>query len=277
MTALLRSELLKVRTIRTHLWLTLATVALVVIASISVSASSGAIKSASDDRSVAQIAAIALVFSLIAGIIVMAGEVTHGTVTQSLLATPVRERLVLAKVGIAALIALGLALLAELLVLAITVPGASLHFHNARAVFLGILIAAPLAAALGVGLGAVVRSQGSGVAFSLVWLLIGEHIVLLIDESASRYSPGRAFAALASGTRSGGHEVLGMGGGAAASLVWTALFLVVGLFVFLGREHLFDPIRQARLDRLWPLTSSSFTVRGSTTSRTSPSGSLGTS
>ena len=235
MTSLLRSELLKARTVRTHLWLALATVALVVIASVSVSASSGAIKSAADDRAVAQIAAIALVFSLIVGIIVMAGEVTHGTVTQTLLATPVRERVVLAKAGVAALIAIGLVLLAELLVLAITVPGASLDFHNARIVFLGILVAAPLVAALGVGLGGVVKSQGSGIAVGLVWLLIGEHIVVLIDESAARYSPARAFAALASGERSG-HALLGMGAGAAASVVWTLVFVSLGLLVFLGRD-----------------------------------------
>jgi ABC-2 type transport system permease protein len=234
-TALLRSELLKVRTIRTHLWLAVATGGLVVIASVSVSASSAVIKSASDDRAVAQIAAIALVFSLIVGIIVMAGETTHGTVTQTLVATPVRERVVLAKAGVAALMAFGLALLAEVLVLAITVPGASLHFHNARLVFLGILLGAPLVGALGVGLGAVVRSQGSGIAFSLVWLLIGEHIVLLIDESVSRYSPARAFASLASGQRAS-HELLGMGAGAAASVLWTAVFLSFGLLVFLGRD-----------------------------------------
>jgi ABC-2 type transport system permease protein len=235
MTALLRSELLKAQTVRTHLWLALATAALVVIASISVSASTGAIKSAADDRAVAQIAAIALVFSLIVGIIVMAGELTHGTVTQTLLATPVRERVLLAKAAVAALIAVGLALLAELLVLAITVPGASLDVHNARLVFLGILVAAPLVAVLGVGLGGVVKSQGSGIAASLVWLLIGEHIVLLIDESASRYSPARAFAALASGERSG-HALLGMGAGAAASVVWTLVFVSLGLLVFLGRD-----------------------------------------
>jgi ABC-2 type transport system permease protein len=235
MTALLRSELLKARTVRTHLWLALATAALVVIASISVSASTGAINSATDDRAVAQIAAIALVFCLIVGIIVMAGELTHGTVTQTLLATPVRERVVLAKAVVAALIAVGLALLAELLVLTITVPGASLDVHNARLVFLGILVAAPLVAVLGVGLGGIVRSQGSGIAASLVWLLIGEHVVLLIDESASRYSPARAFAALASGERSG-HVLLGMGAGAAASVVWTLVFASLGLLVFLGRD-----------------------------------------
>jgi ABC-2 type transport system permease protein len=234
-TALLDSELLKVRTIRTHLWLALAMVGLVVIASISVAASNAEINSASDDRAVAQIAAIALVFALIVGIVVMAGEVSHGTITQSLLATPVRERLVLAKVSVAALLGLTLAVLAEVLVLLITVPGASLHFHNARLVFLGILLAAPLVGALGVGLGAVVKSQGSGIAMSLVWLLIGEHIVLLVDESASKYSPARAFAALASGERTG-HALLGMGAGAAVSVVWTVLFVCLGLFVFLGRD-----------------------------------------
>jgi ABC-2 type transport system permease protein len=235
MSALLSSELVKVRTVRTHLWLALASIVLVVIACISVSASTGSIGSAADDRSVAQIAAIALVFSLIAGVIVMAGEFTHGTVTQTVLATPVRERVVLAKAVVAALIGIGLALLAELLVLAITVPGASLDFHNARLVFLGILIAAPLAGVVGVGLGAVVKSQGSGIAISLVWLLIGEHIVLLISESASRYSPGRAFAALASGERTG-QVLLGMSAGAAASVAWAVAFVAFGLLVFLGRD-----------------------------------------
>src|SRR2546422_3623497 len=163
MTALVRSELLKLRTVRTFLWITLASVALVVIASISVSASSGTIQSAADDRSVARIAAVALIFALIGGIVVMAGESTHGTITQTLLVIPVRERVVLAKVVVAALIALALAVLAELLVLVITVPGASLNFHNTRLVFLGVLIAAPLAGALGVGLGGVVKSQGSGI------------------------------------------------------------------------------------------------------------------
>lgn len=235
MSALLHAELLKVRTVRTYLWLALASVGLVLIASISVSATTGSIGTAADDRSVAQIAAIAVVFSLIGGIIVMAGEFTHGTITQTLLATPVRERVVLAKVVVASLIAIGFALVAELLVLAITVPGASLDFHNARLVFLGILIAAPLAGALGVGLGGVVKSQGSGIAVSLVWLLIGEHIILLISESASRYSPGRAFAALASGERSG-HALLGMGAGSVASIAWALAFVSLGLLVFAGRD-----------------------------------------
>jgi ABC-type transport system involved in multi-copper enzyme maturation permease subunit len=232
--ALLSSELLKIRTVRTFLWLALGSSAVIAISSISVVASSGQIESAADDRSVARIAAIALVFSLISGIVVMAGEITHGTITQALLVTPARERVVFAKVLIAALASVALAVLAEILVLAITVPGASLDVHNSRRVLLGVLIGAPLAGALGVGFGAIVRSQGSGIGISLVWLLIGENVVTLISERVAEYTPGRAFAALVSGEHS--RDLLGMGAGGAVAASWAAVMVAAGLLVFLGRD-----------------------------------------
>jgi ABC-2 type transport system permease protein len=229
MSRLARAELLKIRTVRTFLWIALANVALVLITAVSVSASESAIEDAQDDRAVAQIAGIAIVLALIAGIVVMAGEAKHGTITQTLLVTPVRERVLLVKAAIAALVGLALALLA------ITVPGAGLDFHNARLTLLGILIAAALAGALGAGLGAVVHAQGAAIGISLVWLLVGENLAVVIDESATRYTPGRTFAALASGDRTG-EEVLGMGAGGVVAGAWTALFLTAGLLAFLGRD-----------------------------------------
>jgi ABC-2 type transport system permease protein len=235
MSRLFRSEFLKLRTVRTFMWIALANVALVFIAALSVSAAGGEIQTADDDRSVAQIAGVALIFGLIGGIVVMGGEATHGTITQTLLVTPLRERVLFAKVAVAALIALALAVLAEALVLALTVPGASLDVHNARLVLLGVLIAAPLAGALGVGLGAVVHGQGAGIAISLIWLLIGEHLAPLISRSIEQYTPGRSFAALASGARRG-DELLGMGAGGFAAAVWTAAFVAAGLLTFLRRD-----------------------------------------
>jgi ABC-2 type transport system permease protein len=235
MSSLLRAELVKVRTVRTLLWVVLANLALLLITAFSVSASDSSIQTAEDDRSVAQIAAIALVFALISGIIVMAGEATHGTITQTLLVTPIRERVLVAKAIVGALIGLVLAVLAEAIVLAVTVPGASLDVRNARLVLLGVLVGAPLAGALGVGLGAVVHAQGAAIAMSLVWLLIGEHLAPLVSESAGKYTPGRAFGALASGDRIG-HQLLGMGAGGVAAAVWAALFLVAGLLALLGRD-----------------------------------------
>jgi ABC-2 type transport system permease protein len=235
MTALLGAELLKLRTIRTFMWIALANALLVVLAAVSVAASTDAIQSAADDRSVAQIAAIAILFALVAGIIVMAGEATHGTITQTLLVTPLRERVLLGKALVAAVLGLVLALLSEILVIVIAVPGASLDAHNARAVFLGILIGATLAGALGVGVGALVHSQGAGIAITLVWLLIGEHIAPLVSRSFERHTPGRSFAALASGVRHG-DALLGMSTGGVASAAWTAAFLAAGLFAFLRRD-----------------------------------------
>lgn len=234
MSRLFRSELLKVRTIRTFLWIALANIAVVLITAISVAASAGSLESAADDRSAAQIAGSALVLALISGIIVMAGEARHGTITQTLLVTPLRERVVLVKAAVAALIGLLLAVVAEALVLVVTVP-ASLDVHNAGGVLLGILIGAPLAGALGVGLGALVHAQGAAIGISLAWLLVGENLAPVISESATKYTPGRAFGALASGVRDG-DQLLGMVGGGVAAAMWTAVFVAAGLFALLGRD-----------------------------------------
>ena len=233
MTRLFRSEFLKLRTIRTFLWIALANIALVLITAISVAASTGAIMD-EDHRGVAQIAGSALVFGLISGIIVMAGEARHGTITQTLLVTPVRERVVLVKVGVAALIGLGLAVLAEGLVLLVTGP-ASLDVHKAGGVLIGILVGAPLAGALGVGIGALVHAQGPAIGISLAWLLIGENLAPVISESATTYTPGRSFGALASGVRDGG-QLLGMVGGGFAAAIWTLVFVAAGLLALLGRD-----------------------------------------
>jgi ABC-2 type transport system permease protein len=232
----LRSEWLKLRTTRVLLWIGLVDAALVCITAISVAASSGSIDTPADDRSIAQIAGAAAVFALVLGIVVMAGESTHGTITQTLLVTPVRERVLAAKIVVAALVAVALVLLSEALVLIITVPGAGLSVHNARSTLLGVLLAGPLAAVLGVGPGAIARGQGGAISFSLLWLLIGENLMPVINEEAARYAPGRTFAALASGSREGTDVVLGMGAGGLVSLAWAGLFVAAGLFILLGRD-----------------------------------------
>ena len=60
MNRLVRAELMKLRTVRSLLWVTLGMVALVGISVISVVASSGVIENAGDDRSVARIASASL-------------------------------------------------------------------------------------------------------------------------------------------------------------------------------------------------------------------------
>ena len=231
-----RAEFLKLRTVRSLLWVTLGMVALVGISVISVIASSGAIESAGDDRSVARISAIAVVFALILGIVVIGAEGTHGTITQTFLVAPMRERVVAAKALVAAVIGVFLGLLAEALTLLFAVPGASLSVHNARYVLSGVLIASGIAGALGVGLGALFHRQGPAIITTFLWLLIGESVVAIALRDNVRFLPGHVFAAAVAGTlHSSQNDLLGAWAGALGAVLYALGFLVVGT-VFLSRR-----------------------------------------
>jgi ABC-2 type transport system permease protein len=230
--SVIRSEALKVLTVRTFFWIAAANFLLVFVAAVAVAVTSG-IVTADDDRAAAQIAGVSLLLGLIGGILIMAGEASHGTITQTLLVTPVRERVFVAKAVVAAGLGLALASISELIVLIIL--GSDLDLHNARAVLLGVLIGAPLSAALGVGVGAVFHGQGSAIAVTLVWLLIGESFAVLLRGDVEKYTPGRAFGSLVSAATA--HEgVLGMGAGGFVAALWAAAFLFAGGLIFLGRD-----------------------------------------
>ena len=176
MTPLVRAEILKLRTVRTLLWVTVAMLALVAIPVISIAASSGATSTAADDRSVARVAAVAVVFAVVLGIAIFGAEGSHGTITQTLLVAPVRERVLAAKAVVAAALGLALGVLAEVVVLIVGVPGVSLNVHNARGVLGGVLFACAAGGVVGVGVGALFHRQGPAIVVTLLWLLIAESV-----------------------------------------------------------------------------------------------------
>jgi hypothetical protein len=110
-----------------------------------------------------------------------------------------------------------------------------LDLHDARLVLLGTLIGAPLAAALGVGLGAVFQSQGSAITVSLVWLLIGEGFAALLWGDSEKYTPGRAFGSLVTGVASQ-EGMLSMAVGGFAAALWATVFVGVGGLVLVRRD-----------------------------------------
>lgn len=237
MTRLVRAELLKLRTVRTVLWVTLAMLLLVAIPVISVAASSGATTNPGDDRSVARIAAVAVVFALVLGITVFGAEGSHGTITQTLLVAPVRERVLAAKAAVAATLGLALGVLAELVVLAVAVPGVSLSAHNSRGVLAGVLFASAAAGALGVGLGALFHRQGPAIVVTLLWLLIAESILVVAFRDNVKYLPAHAFAAaVAGGGSSNGSELLHPWAGAVAAAIYAAAFLAAGAALLSRRD-----------------------------------------
>lgn len=234
MTRLVHAEVLKLVTTRLLLWLSLLLLALTVLV-ISLNVSQDSASHASEpggQRDIVSFAALSALIALILGIVASAGEYAHGTAAHTFLVTPVRERVVGAKVLAVALAGLGLGLFAAVstwALAAIWLGGRSLPIHlfsrDMLDLFLGVLGASALTAAIGVGFGAVVRRQTAAIVVALVWLLVGEP--LLSVAHVQQYAPGHAIAAV---VNAGHHssELLDFGPGLAVALAYAIGFGVLG-------------------------------------------------
>jgi ABC-type transport system involved in multi-copper enzyme maturation permease subunit len=204
-TAQLRSELLKIRSTRTTLGLTLGMVAfLALIAILSVyTQSTSDVFFSEQQRDLLAIAAIAEVFAALVGIMAVTSEFRHGTSRPTFLAEPRRVRVIAAKAVAGALAGLALGLVAFGLTYGITRVGLStrgvdfvVEGGDVGSLLLGIVVASALWGVLGVGLGALVRSQVGAIVGLLVWTLVAEHILFALVPSVGRYFPNSASEAL---------------------------------------------------------------------------------
>ena len=128
------------------------------------------------------------IFALVLGILIVATEFRHGTITPSLLAVPDRTRLVLAKL-VAALAAgalLGLvgAIACALIIVPQLVDARDLVSGDVLELIAGNAVASALFAAIGVGLGALIRNQVGAIIGALGWIFLVEP--LLGSSPASR-------------------------------------------------------------------------------------------
>ena len=247
MTCQLAAELLKIRTIRGGYWLASATFGLVALTTVAIVASeaSTVLAALDEQREIVRIAAIADVFALILGIVIVGGEQSHGTITQTFLVEPVRERVLAAKAIVAAALGAALAAAAVALVVVIAVPwlageGIDLELGDDRLqrIILGTVLAGALAAALGVGWGAVFRGQGTAIGASLVYLLIGENILGAILGENREYSPGAAFAAVVNAAQETdpNEDLLAMWPGLLLAAAYAGLFLLAGTLLLSRRD-----------------------------------------
>ena len=221
MTALLRAELLKLRTTRTFLALAGAAVALSLLIVVLITSLSEA-----DGEELAETLVefdSSSFFILILGVIGITGEWRHRTITSSLLAAPDRMRFLVAKVVAYALAGAALSLLINVLTFAVgsvILAARGLELPPVgdalETVGLGLVLAA-LLGALGVGIGALVRNQVVAVVGILVLLFFVEPAVAAFAPDVGRFGP---FSAAAS-------AVTDEGFGPEASLDRLPAFLVV--------------------------------------------------
>ena len=251
MIAALSSEWLKLRTTRTLFWLLVAISALMTLIAVAavVGGRTQDISSAKDQLNLLGIGSLAIFIALIMGLIVSTGEFRHGTITPTLLATPSRTSIVIAKAlagGFFAVVLVGLAEALVALELAIVLPakGVSFAIQGGPATrFVGwTLIAAALWGALGSGIGIVLRNQIGAVVASFAWLFIAEGLIIAIlhsnaiNSNAGRFFPFQATGAiLHSGTRNSA-DLLSHAGGMAVLGGWMALFTVAAVVLLSRRD-----------------------------------------
>jgi ABC-type transport system involved in multi-copper enzyme maturation permease subunit len=157
--------------------------------------------------------------ALLLGILGMAGEFRHQTVTQTFLVTPDRGRVVAAKLVAYPLAGIALALTTLVVTAAVATgwlatKGITPSLADARlARIVGVaLLGAGLCALVGVGVGALVRNQVAALVGVLVWVLLVEGLLmdLLNDPSLGKWLPSAAAAAAI--TSPGGGHLSRLGG-----------------------------------------------------------------
>ena len=245
---LIRAELLKLRTTRMIYGLALAALAVVPISVMGPIVTAGkpnggpALNTGEGIRAVMSAGSSGVLTVLIIGILIMAGEFRHGTVTSTFLVSPKRGRVVGAKLVAAALVGAGIAIAAAVLTLAVSVPWlASKHIHphilshNVGGVLLGGIAATAIYAVVGVGVGSLIRNQMAAVGVALGWALVAESLLIDLAHEIGRWTPGAAAAALDGVSRNG---LLPMWGGAVLFVAYGVAFATAGTRFTIRRDVL---------------------------------------
>ena len=139
---------------------------------------------------------------LLLGVLAATGEFRHGTATATFLRSPRRARVVIAKAAAVAVVAAVLGLADLAVSLAVGLPSGAVQVSMLNSDVLvrqtGLLLAYPLYAVLGVGVGALLRYQPLAVVLPMAWLLFAESLLLhVVPASWAPWSLDAVTAALA--------------------------------------------------------------------------------
>jgi ABC-2 type transport system permease protein len=246
MTRVIGSEFFKLRTTRTFYGVTLGAIAIVVVISL-IAAIAG--KFGPTDQpgvDLLGIAGLSQLFTLVLGILAVSTEFRHGTITPSLLVVPDRTRLVLAKLvahllaGLfIGLLAYGLCAILALGILNVRDIDTGVSSSEVIKILIGGSIAAALFAAVGVGLGALVRNQVGAIVGALAYVFVIEPLVGIIpgiDDAIHKYGFGGLSDGLARTNGSDNTDVLGQLPAGLLFAGYAAVFLVAGILLMRRRD-----------------------------------------
>ncbi len=177
--------------------------------------------------------------TLVIGILCITNEFRHGTITPTLLVSPVRPRLVLAKVVASLLVGLVLGLAACGIIAGVVALDGG-DSDEALKLIAGGAILAGVYAVLGVGLGAIIRNQVGAIIGALVYLLLLEGLIGLvpgIDDVLPIYGLGGTSQSLrATDAGDPGTDFLAQVPGGLLLAGYVAVFVIAGIAVMRNRD-----------------------------------------
>jgi ABC-2 type transport system permease protein len=207
LTGMLRSELLKQRSTQTTLYLFLAMFGLVVLAVAMHVLALGAdqLSTRASQLEVFQVGSRAgMLFAGLVGAIAVTAEIRYGTIRPTFLVTPRRGPVIAAKLAVSGLAGIVFGLLAEGLMAAVAaVAFAARGIDNQLSggdylqLLTGGAAAAALWAAVGVGVGALLRNQVGVIVGLCAWMFLVETTSESFVPGFARFLPGGAGNALA--------------------------------------------------------------------------------
>jgi ABC-2 type transport system permease protein len=242
MSALLRAELLKLRTTRTFAALVgAATVVSLLI--VTLAATKGSVARPDDIRSNLNAANPSGLLTLLLGAIGMTGEWRHRTITSTVLATPARVRLLAAKtlsytlagMLLSLLVTLAIMLVGTLLLSARGAP--TLGAADLADLLWRNLLVAALFGALGVCLGAIVCNQIATLIGIILMFFFLEPLLLQLAPDVGRFTP---FSGAPNGILGGvdfpNGELLAPGIAVLVSIAWISATFAAGAALLRRRD-----------------------------------------
>jgi ABC-2 type transport system permease protein len=241
-TAQIKAELLKVRSTRTTAGLLTGMILLTLLFVIlsGLLSHRDALASQRDQLNLFGNGGVALIFSSLAGVLLITSEYRYGTIHATLLFTPHRRRVLTAKLtaGLLAGLAFGAAAIGVALAigsLILTARGipAVLHDRQLALLIVGGLAGIALRGALGVALGAVVRNQVAAIIGLLAWDFVINGLLFGLAPSVGRFMPTLGANALM-GLKT--PHLLSPVAGGAVLVAWTLTLALVGLALTQRRD-----------------------------------------
>lgn len=209
MTRLVASELVKLHTVRLPIWLlggALALACLLVFVTVPSSDMHGEALTLHDDDLLARVTGVGMggeeVLMLVLGVLCFTQELRFGTATPTFLISPVRARVLAAKlcaIGVTGAVfgaVTGLVSMLASVALIDERGGAATWNVGVLEVLAGAVATTALYGALGVALGALLQNQIAAVVGSVIWLLVVEQLLIAIAPAVTPWTLAGATAAL---------------------------------------------------------------------------------